>query len=89
VSANKGDAAIVGVGVVACAACCAGPIVGMLAAVGISSALGFALLGGLALALGATAVVFVVLRRRRRQAVGCASMAETVPVALGQLRSRP
>jgi hypothetical protein len=42
-SRKKENTAIVGVGVVACAVCCAGPILGVLAAIGLGTAAGFAL----------------------------------------------
>ena len=40
VSAKKENATIVGVGVAACAVCCAGPILGVLAAIGLGTAAG-------------------------------------------------
>lgn len=42
---KKENAAIVGVGVAACAVCCAGPILAVLAAIGLGTAAGFALFG--------------------------------------------
>ena len=69
-TAKKENVAIVGLGVVACAACCAGPILGFLAAIGLGTAAGFALFGTAAL-LGALAIT-VVLHRRRRRASACA-----------------
>jgi Na+/melibiose symporter-like transporter len=65
-TAKKENAAIVGVGVAACAVCCAGPILGVLSAIGLGSAAGFALFGSIALVIGAAVAAFVVLRRRRR-----------------------
>ena len=41
----KENATIIGVGVAACAACCAGPILGVLAAIGLGTAAGIALFG--------------------------------------------
>lgn len=87
---KKEHAAIVGVGVAACAACCAGPILGVLAAVGLGTAAGLALFGGVAVVLGAALVAVVVLRRRRRRrAASCAvtTVPESVPVLLHQARS--
>ena len=52
------------VGVIGCAACCAGPILGWLAAVGIGTAGGVALFGVGGLAIAAVAMTFVVRRRR-------------------------
>ena len=70
-SVKKENATILGVGAVACAACCAGPILGFLAAIGLGTAAGFALFGTAAIAMGALAIV-VVVRRRRRRANSCA-----------------
>jgi hypothetical protein len=86
VSGRDGRFAAV-VGVTACAACCAGPILGVLAAIGLTTALGAALFGVGVLLLGAIAVTAVLVRRRWR-AVACApdSNAVAVPVALGTAR---
>ena len=65
-SRKKENAAIVGVGVAACAVCCAGPILGVLAAIGLGTAAGFALFGTVAIVVGAAAAAFVMVRRRRR-----------------------
>jgi len=87
VSAKKESATIVGVGVAACAVCCAGPILGVLAAIGLGTAAGFLLIGTVALLVGAAAIAFVVLRRRRRTA--CAPMAlQPEPVEFPAVRSR-
>ena len=63
---SKSNGALIGVGVAACAVCCATPILGVLAAIGVSAGVGYALFGVGALLIGATAVGFVVVRRRRR-----------------------
>ena len=63
---GRDTAAVVGVGAVACAACCAGPIIGFFAALGLGAAAGFALFGGAALVAAAAVALFVVHRRRRR-----------------------
>ena len=73
-SAKKENATILGVGVAACAACCAGPILGVLAAIGLGTAAGFLLVGTVALVVGAAVIALVVLRRRRRT-VDCTPMA--------------
>jgi hypothetical protein len=82
-SAKTESVAILGVGAAACAACCAGPILGFLAAIGLGTAAGFALFGTTALAFGAIAIV-IVLRRRRRRATSCAvtpsPMADDMPI---------
>jgi Na+/melibiose symporter-like transporter len=85
---KKENAAIVGVGVAACAVCCAGPILAVLAAIGLGTAAGFALFGTLAVVIGALLIAFVVVRRRRRAAACAMSEApETVPVELTNTRS--
>ena len=58
---------MVAVGAIACAACCAGPIIGALSAVGIGAVIGTALFGFVGLLVGAIALL-VVIRRRRRPA---------------------
>jgi len=87
VSTGKERAAVVGVGAVACAACCAGPILGFLAAIGLGTAAGFAVFGTGAIVIGALAVV-VVMRRRHRRATSCAAVAAPVAVAMPTVRTR-
>jgi hypothetical protein len=77
-SAKKENATIIGVGVAACAVCCAGPILAVLAAIGLGAAAGFALFGTIALVVGAAAIAFVFGRRRR--ATGCARTESPEPV---------
>ncbi len=88
-SAKKENASIVGVGVAACAACCAGPILGFLAAIGLGTAAGLALFGAVAILIGGTATLFVLARHRRRT-TACSSVdaATSVPVALTEVRTR-
>jgi len=85
-SVKRENVAIVGVGVVACAACCAGPILGFLAAIGLGTAVGFAVFGTVALVLGALAVLLVFGRRRRRRAA-CASPQAPVAVTVSPPRA--
>jgi hypothetical protein len=91
---RKNDAALVGVAAVACVACCAAPILGVLAAVGLGTVAGVALWGVGALVVGLL-VLGVLVRRRRVSAVGCAAPANasgdlgTVAVAPPSLRPRP
>ena len=85
-STKKENAAIVGVGVAACAACCAGPILGFLAAIGLGTAVGFALFGSAALVIGAIAIV-VVLRRRRRRSDACTTTSAPVAVDIPTVRT--
>lgn len=86
---KKENAAIVGVGVAACAVCCAGPILAVLVAIGLGTAAGFALFGTVAVVVGAVLIAFEVVRRRRR-AAACAitQMPATVTVELTDTRSR-
>jgi hypothetical protein len=90
VSAKKQNATIFGVGAAACAACCAGPILGVLAAIGLGTAAGFALFGVVAIVIGVATVSFVLVRRRRAIA-GCSppDVSAPVPVGLGDTRARP
>lgn len=88
-SAKKENATIVGVGVAACAVCCAGPILGVLAAIGLGSAAGFALFGTAAIVIGAVLLAFFVVRRRRRvSACEIGVTPEAVPVELIDTPSR-
>lgn len=86
---KKENAAIVGVGVAACAVCCAGPILAVLASIGLGTAAGFALFGTVAVVVGAVLIASEVVRRRRR-AAACAitQMPSTVAVELTDTRSR-
>ena len=88
-SHKKENTAIVGVGVAACAACCAGPIIGLLAAIGLGTAAGFAIFGALAILVGA-ALLALVLVRRRRPAAACAPtvVPAAVAVELTDVRAR-
>lgn len=61
---TKTGVGFVGAGAAACAACCAGPIVGFLAATGIASVLGAVIFG--AVGLVAVVVVSAVLWQQRR-----------------------
>ena len=79
-SSKKQDVALIGTGAAACAVCCAGPILGFLAAIGLGTALGVALFGSIALVVGATATLLVV-RSRRRTRPTCDSPSEQ-PVEL-------
>lgn len=85
-SIKKENATIVGVGAAACVACCAGPIIGFLPAIGIGTAAGFALFGTISLVIGAIAVAFVV--RRRRRAATCSTTPATVAVEMPTMWTR-
>jgi hypothetical protein len=60
--------------------CCAGPILGFLAAIGLGTAIGVAVFGSMALIIGAVGIALVI-RRRRRQA-GASSAVEESPVEI-------
>lgn len=76
-----------GAGAAACVACCAGPILGFLAATGIASALGAVAFGaaGLVVVLAVAAVLWPRRRRRTRQ---CNRTPEPVSVDTPRLKSR-
>lgn len=80
-STGKQGAGLVGIGVAACAACCVGPILGFLAAIGIGTVLGVAMFGLAGLAIAALAIVPIV--RRRRQQTACTPQ-ETTTVTIGR-----
>ena len=82
---KKENTAIVGFGAAACVVCCAGPIIAMLAAIGLGTAGGFALFGAFAILVGAAAVAFVLVRRRQR-ANACRADRETTSRAGGAHR---
>lgn len=82
-SARKKNGTIVGIGAAACAACCAGPILAVLAAIGLTTAAGVFRIGALALALGAVAIAVVVVRRQRASRCRMPEP-ETVPVEIGR-----
>lgn len=78
-SRNKDGAAAVGVATAACAVCCAGPILGFLAALGVAGAISVAALGLVGGVLVAT--IGLIVYRRRRGTTACAAEPETVTVA--------
>jgi Kef-type K+ transport system membrane component KefB len=78
-SSKKQDLALIGAGATACAVCCAGPILGFLAAIGLGTVLGVAVFGTIGLAISAVAIV-VMLRRRRLNA--CTTTVADQPVNL-------
>ena len=74
-TSKRQDMALVGAGAAACAVCCAGPIVGFLAAVGLGSVLGVAMFGMIGLAVLAVGMI-VMVRRRRRRTAACTAAAD-------------
>ena len=85
-STKRETAAIVGVGAAACAACCAGPILGFLAAIGLGTALGVMAFGMVALVAGAILVAVVV--RRRRRTPSCSATDAGVAVDMPTMQTR-
>lgn len=83
---RKAGIGLVGLGAAACAACCAGPILGFFAAAGIASVLGAVLFGivGVAAVAGAAALVWA--RRRNRHFAPAPD--GPVPLADPELRAR-
>lgn len=84
---KRESATIFGIGAAACAACCTGPIIGFLAAIGIGTAVGLAFFGTISLVVGTLALAFVI-RRRRRRARTCSSAGGPVAVDLPTVRTR-
>jgi hypothetical protein len=89
VSARRENGAIVGVGITACAVCCAGPVLGVLAAIGVGTAADVALFGAMAIVIGAVAAGIVRVRRRRTIACSPADPSVVVELELGSERVRP
>lgn len=82
----KAGLRVLGIGAAACAACCAGPILGFLAATGIASVLSAVVLGVVGL-VAVLAIAAVLLVRRRRQAHECTPTQGAVALAAPQLKS--
>jgi hypothetical protein len=80
---RRDGVAVIGVGVAACAVCCAGPILALLGAIGLATVLGVAIFGVVAIFIALLAVP-VVLRRGRRR---CADPAGPVSVDAPTVRS--
>lgn len=72
-SSKKQDLVLVGAGVAACAVCCAAPILGFFAAIGLGTVLGVAAFGVIGLFTAAIGII-VLKRRRRQQATGCSTV---------------
>ena len=79
-STKKETAAIVGVGVAACTACCAGPLLAFLAALGLGTAIGVALFGTIGVVIAA--IVVVILVRRRRTSAACVNNSTVTSVEI-------
>ena len=84
---GKNGAKTVGLAAAACVACCAGPIIGFLGAVGLGTVLGVFMFGAAGLAVAGVGGLWWLSRRRRQQI--CAPDATTpVPVAAPTVRTR-
>ena len=79
-SSKRQDLALVGAGAVACAVCCAGPILWFLAAIGVGTILGVAVFGAIGLVVAVVGTIAIV-RRRDRRTNACSTSAE-LPVNL-------
>ena len=87
-SAKKDNATILGVGVAACAVCCAGPISACWQRSGWVPPAGFLLVGSVALVVGVALIALVVLRHRRRTADCTPMEVEPAPVEFSGVRSQ-
>ena len=85
---DRGPRAAVGLAAAACAACCAGPVISFVAALGLGAA--GAAAGGLVLAAVVVAVALAVATVRRRRAIAaCRVPADEVAVTLGARPATP
>lgn len=82
-STRKQELALVGAGAAACTACCAGPILGFLAAIGLGTVLGAAIFGMIGLVIAAVGIIAVV-RRRRRRTRQCTASADQPVIFVGR-----
>lgn len=73
---------VLGLGVAACAACCAGPILALLGGLSILGFASTAVIGVAGLIIGALALVALLAMRRRRAAASSARTEGPVPVEL-------
>ena len=76
----KQNLGLVGIGAAACAACCAGPIIGVLAAAGLLAAVVYLTVGVIGLAV---ALPLLWIHRRRRRPTTCDGGTEPTPVMIG------
>ena len=72
--------------VAACVACCAGPIIGVMGAIGLGTVVGVLLFGVAGVAIGAIGLA-VLVHRRRRTSRACESADVQVPVEMPTVRS--
>ena len=86
-TASKNGATTVGVAAAACVACCAGPIIGLLGAIGLGTVLGVFVFGAAGLAVAGVGGLWWLRRRRRQQSCVPASTTP-LPVAAPTVRTR-
>ena len=77
-SSKKQDLALVGAGAAACVVCCAGPILGFLAAIGLATVLGVIVFGTIGLVIAGGGITVLVQRRRRRTNAGATAAEQPV-----------
>jgi hypothetical protein len=77
---RKQGAGILGLGAAACVACCAGPILALLAGVAALGVVGTFIVGAGALVLTAVPIGAVVIVRRQRRAATCGATSGPVAV---------
>jgi hypothetical protein len=87
-SKARDNATVAGIGVAACAACCAGPILGVFAALGLGAVAGTLLFGMVGLII-AGAISAVVVRQRRRRPKPCVTPSEPTATAVTMSATRP
>ena len=85
-STKSDGAKVAGVAVVACAACCAGPIIAFLGAIGLGTVLGVFFFGLVGLGVAGLGALWW-LRRRKRQQICAASPARSMPVTMAATRT--
>jgi len=85
---DRAGAGLLGLGAAACAACCAGPIAGLLTAAGVTAVLGTVVFGVAGLAMVAVVVAVLWRRRRARSCAPSASPDGPVRVDLPRLAAR-
>jgi len=79
--ASKQGAGLFGIGAAACAACCAGPIIGVLTAAGLLTVAAYVVTGLAGLAVAVPLAAWTIRRRRARH--HCAAGPEPMVVELG------
>ena len=86
-SAKSDGAKVAGVAVVACAACCVGPIIAFLGAVGLGTVLGVFLFGLVGLGVAGLGALLW-LRHRKRQKACAVTPKPSMPVTMAATRTR-